>query len=323
MNHSQTPGEPIPRIAVFGAGALGGYFGARMARAAAADVRLVARGEHLSAIRDGVLTVRSGDGDFDVSLPATDQPEEIGVVDYVLFTVKSYDTEKAARQLTPLLGPDTTVVSFQNGIDNEEKLAAAIGPERVMGGAAFVFASVAEPGVVRHTGGPGRLVFGELDGRHTARGERLLATCRRAKIPAELSTQIRTELWAKYAFILAQAGMTAAVRLSIGEIRVAPAAWDLFRSIIEEAWLVGRAEGIDLPDDLVARQLAFAGGLEPGGYSSLYHDLTAGHRMELAALHGEVLRRAERHQIPTPACRAIYGILEPWALRNQEGSGGV
>lgn len=313
-----TASEPIPRVAIFGAGALGGYFGARLAQAGAAEVHLIGRGSHLEAIRERGLLIRSLSGEFRVQLPATSDPAEIGLVDFVFFTVKSYDTENAARLLGPLLGPETAVVSFQNGIDNEEKLAATIGPEHVMGGAAFVFAAVAEPGVVDHTGGPGRLVFGELHGGPGDRDERLLAACRRAEIPAELSTQIRTELWSKYAFILAQAGMTAAIRLPIGEIRSAPAAWEMFRTIVEEACRVGRAEGISLPEDLVERHLAFAQGLDASGYSSLYHDLVTGHRMELAALHAALVGRAEQHRIPVPACRATYAILEPWALRNEK-----
>ncbi len=305
------------RVAIFGAGALGGYFGSRLARAEAADVHLIARGAQLDAIRARGLTVRSVDGDFHVELSATDEPAEIGPVDVVFFAVKSYDTESAAARLTPLLGADTGVVSFQNGIDNEEKLAAVIGAAHVMGGAAFVFASLAEPGVVRHDGGPGRLVFGELDGSRSERAEWLLAACAQAGIPAELSTDIRAELWSKYAFILAQAGMTAAVRLPIGDIRSAPAARDMFRRILEEVVQVARAEGVPLADTVVARHLAFAQGLEAGGYSSLYHDLVTGHRMELEALHGELLGRAERHEIATPTCRDVYAILQPWARRAQ------
>jgi 2-dehydropantoate 2-reductase len=307
------------RVAIFGAGALGGYFGSRLARAEAADVQLIARGAQLDAIRARGLTVRSVDGDFHVDLPATDEPGEIGQADVVFFAVKSYDTESAAVGLAPLLGPETGVISFQNGIDNEEKLAAVIGTPHVLGGAAFVFASLAEPGVVRHDGGPGRLVFGELDGRRSERAERLLAACAQAGIPAELSTDIRAELWSKYAFILAQAGMTAAVRLPIGEIRTAPAVWEMFGRILEEVRQVGRAEGVRLADDLVERHLAFAQGLEAGGYSSLYHDLVTGHRMELEALHGELLRRAEAHGIATPTCRDVYAILQPWALRAEAG----
>lgn len=309
------PRPSIPRIAVFGAGALGSYFGSRLAGAGAAEVHLIARGDHLAALRAQDLTVHSVDGDYRVEMAASDDPAAIGPVDFVFFTVKSYDTQDAAQRLAPLLGADTAVISFQNGIDNEDKLAAVIEADHVMGGTAYVLASLEGPGVVRHAGGPGRLVFGELDGRRSERGQRLLAACERAGIPAGLSEDIRAELWSKYAFILAQAGMTAAVRLPIGEIRSSTAAWAMFAAIVDEALQVGRAEGVNLPDDLVARHLAFAQGLVPEGYSSLYHDLIAGRRMELEALHGELLRRAEARNVATPACRAIFAILEPWALR--------
>ena len=309
------PQPSIPRVAVFGAGALGAFFGSRLARAGAAEVHLIARGGHLAALRANGLTVHSVDGNYQVELAASDDPAAIGPVDFVFFTVKSYDTQDAAQRLAPLLGTDTAVISFQNGIDNEDKLAAVIEADHVMGGTAYVLASLEGPGVVRHAGGPGRLVFGELDGRRSERGQRLLAACEGAGIPAALSEDIRAELWSKYAFILAQAGMTAAVRLPIGEIRDARAAWAMFAAIVDEVSQVGRAEGVNLPDDLVARHLAFAQGLVPEGYSSLYHDLTAGRRMELEALHGELLRRAESHNVAAPACQAIYAILEPWALR--------
>lgn len=313
------PQPSNPRVAVFGAGALGAYFGSRLARAEAAEVHLIARGDQLAALRAQGLTVRSVDGDFRVDLAATDDPASIGPVDFVFFTVKSYDTHDAAQRLAPLLGADTAVISFQNGIDNEDKLASVIGASQVMGGTAYVLASLERPGIVRHAGGPGRLLFGELDGRRSERGERLLAACEHAGILAALSDDIRAELWSKYAFILAQAGMTAAVRLPIGAIRSAPAAWAMFEAVVEEVWRVGRAEGVNLPDDLVARHLAFAQGLIPEGYSSLYHDLQAGRRMELDALHGELLRRAAAHGEPTPACRAIFAILEPWARQAQKG----
>ncbi|MGH2391943.1 MAG: ketopantoate reductase family protein [Candidatus Limnocylindria bacterium] len=309
----------MPRIAVLGAGALGSYFGSRLARASAAEVHLIARGDHLAALRAEGLTVHSVDGDYRVEMAASDDPAAIGPVDFVFFTVKSYDTQDAARRLAPLLGAETAVISFQNGVDNEDKLAAVIEPDHVMGGTAYVLASLEGPGVVRHAGGPGRLVFGELDGRPSQRAERLLAACGQAAIPAEVSRNIRAELWSKYAFILAHAGMTAAVRLPIGDIRNSSAAWEMFQAIVEEACRVGRGEGIDLPEDLVARHLAFAQSLPPGGYSSLYHDLTAGRRLELSALHGELLRRADNHHLATPASRAVFATLEPWALRAENG----
>jgi 2-dehydropantoate 2-reductase len=313
------------RICVFGAGGLGGYFGGRLALARY-DVSLIARGAHLAALRENGLRVRSVVGDFEVRLPATDEPAEIGPVDVVFFTVKSYDTESAAARLAPLIRSGrgqqqaTAVVSFQNGIDNEEKIAAAVGAEHVVGGVSYIFASIAEPGVISHTGGPASLIFGELSGQRTERLQSLLAACRAANVRAEISHDIWVALWHKYAFLCAMAGMTAAVRLPIGQIRSEPAARLMLRTLLDEGWRVARAHGIALEDDYVERQLEFVDGLEPGGLSSLHHDLVSGHRMELEALHGEMLRRADRNGVEVPMTRAIHAILSPWARRNTRPS---
>jgi 2-dehydropantoate 2-reductase len=304
------------RIAVFGAGGVGGYFGGRLALAGA-DVHLIARGAHLVALQRDGLRVESIAGDFEVSVPATDDPAEIGPCDYVLFCVKAFDTEESARRLPPLLHADTAVLSLQNGIDNEDRIAAAIGAEHVLGGAAYVFATIREPGVIVHTGGPGAIAFGELAGTRSARAERLLALCEAAGVPAELVPDVRARLWSKYVLICAQAGMTATVRLPIGEIREAPAAWAMFRALLEEVSALAEAEGVRLPDDTAERLAAFARSLEPSEYSSLHHDLTHGRRMELEALHGTAVRLARRHGIAVPRCEAVYAVLEPWALRNE------
>src|SRR5918995_6131032 len=178
------------RIAVYGAGGVGGYLGGRLAQAGA-DVHFIARGAHLRALREHGLQVRSVKGDFAVRAPATDDPTEIGPCDYVLFCVKAFDTEPAAVRLGPLVGDNTAVVSLQNGVDNEEKLARAVGVEHVMGGAAFIFAGIAEPGVIVHTGGPTSITFGELDGRVSTRAQRLLDQCLQAGFAADLSTSIK------------------------------------------------------------------------------------------------------------------------------------
>ena len=156
------------RIAVYGAGGVGGYFGGRLAQAGA-DVHLIARGAHLQALREQGLRVRSVTGDFEVRAPATDDPADVGSCDFVLFCVKTFDTDAATARLGPLVGEDTAVVSLQNGVENEETLARAVGDDHVMGGAAFIFAEIAEPGVIRHTGGPASITFGELDGRASER----------------------------------------------------------------------------------------------------------------------------------------------------------
>jgi 2-dehydropantoate 2-reductase len=304
------------KLAVYGTGGVGAYFGGRLA-VAGADVHLIARGAHLEALRIRGLKVTSTKGDFEIDLPATDDPSEIGTCDYVLFTVKSFDTDSAAAGLHPLVGDETAIISFQNGVDNEEKIARAVGDEHVMGGAAYIFSRIVEPGVVAHTGGPARIVFGEMDGSRSGRAERLLDVCRKADIDAELSEAIGQVLWDKFAFICAQAGMTAAVRLPIGEVRTVEESWSAFRRVVEEVCAVAAAEGIDLPADTADRHASFAEGLEPGGYSSLYDDLMNGRRMELETLHGTIVSRAQRHNIPVPVSETIFAILRPWAVRNE------
>ncbi|ADB59610.1 2-dehydropantoate 2-reductase [Haloterrigena turkmenica DSM 5511] len=305
------------KYAVFGAGGVGGYLGARLADAGH-DVHLIARGDHLEALRTDGLCLESVAGDTTVDLPATDDPTDIGPCDYVLFCVKSYDTRDAAGDLEPLLEDGTAVVSFQNGVDNEQWLAEEIGDERVVGGVAYIFSTIGEPGVVEHTGGPARFVYGELDGRRTERIEALddaLTDCE--GVDAVLADDVRVELWRKFAFICAQAGMTAATRLLVGEIRDVDASWEMYRRLLEEVCTVARAEGVDLPDGLVDEWLEFARELDPEMSSSLQYDLTHGKPMELDALHGSVVRHAADCGVDVPMNEAVHAILRPWADRNQ------
>jgi 2-dehydropantoate 2-reductase len=299
------------KVAVFGAGAVGGYFGGRLA-GAGADVHLIARGAHLDALRERGLRVHSVRGDFEVPLPATDEPGEIGPADLVLVCVKAFDTDAAAARLGPLLGAETAVISLQNGIDNEERLAHAVGPERVLGGAAFVFAEIAEPGLIEHRGGPSTIAFGELDGGTSGRTERLLGVFREAGIAERVEADIRATLWEKYAFICAQSGMTATTRLPIGALRASERAWAMFRRILAEVVALAAAEGIVLSDDVVDRLAAFAESLEPTARSSLHDDLVAGRRMELEQLHGEAVRRGAARGVELPACEAVLAMLDPW-----------
>jgi 2-dehydropantoate 2-reductase len=305
------------RLAVYGTGGVGGFFGGKLARSGV-DVRFIARGTHLHALPARGLRVVSVHGDFELyPVTVTDDPAEAGPVDYVLVAVKSYHTGQVAAQLSPLLHDNTAVVSLQNGVDNEEKLAAAVGERRVVGGAAYIFASVSQPGMIEHTGGPATIVAGEWEGGHSERVARLVEACRAAGFGAEETGDIRSTLWNKFAFICAQAGTTAAIRLPIGEIRTVPASRELFRRVAAEVCEVARAERVSLPADLPDRHLAFADGLEPGGYSSLHHDMTHGHAMELEALLGEVLRRGGRAGVATPMSEALYAVLQPWQLRNR------
>ncbi|MBI3457168.1 MAG: 2-dehydropantoate 2-reductase [Candidatus Rokubacteria bacterium] len=304
------------RIAVMGAGGMGGYFGGRLARAGEA-VAFVARGEHLRAIQGRGLTVRSVAGDFSVTALATDDPrrvpELIGPVDLVLFCVKSYDTEGAAEALRPFLGPDTAVLTLQNGVVNEETLARRLGPERVLGGLVYGFAVIDAPGVIHHTQG-GQIIFGELDGTVSPRASRFLEAGRKAGFPIELSTDVRRALWEKYLQICALSGMTCLARRPIGEIRACAESRRMHRMILEELAAIAEAEGVGLADDVVERGVAAAEALKPDSYSSLYHDLTRGRRLELEALQGHAVRLGARHGIPTPALFAVYAALRPAAL---------
>jgi 2-dehydropantoate 2-reductase len=228
--------------------------------------------------------------------------------------VKSYDTDAAAALLEPLLKPETGVLSLQNGVDNEEKIAARIGLGRVLGGVSFILAHIAEPGVIEQTGTVLRTVFGELDGSRSERAEQLLAEFQGAGIDSDLADDVQSVLWDKYAYLCALAGLTAATRLPIGELLRVPESRELFRRMIAEAAEVARAEGVVLDDDIVDQKTAFSEQLEPDSFSSLHHDLVTGHRLELDALHGELTRRAARHGISVPVSATIYALLRPWEL---------
>jgi len=306
------------KIGVVGAGGIGGYYGACLARAGS-EVGLIARGDHLAAIREHGLRVRADDGDFTVRVAASDDPTEIGPCDAVLFCVKSYDTDQAAALLGPLLRPETGALSLQNGVDNEEKIAARIGPEHVLGGVSFILAHIAEPGVVEQVGSVRRVVFGELDGSRSERVTRLLAEFRAAEIDTDLADDIRVVLWDKFAYLCALAGLTTVTRLPIDKLLAVPETRNLFREIVHEVSLVARAERVKLADDIVDQKTAFAELLGPDSFSSLHHDLVTGHRLELDALHGEVTRRAARHGISVPVSEMIYALLRPWELALNAG----
>jgi len=302
------------RFVVVGAGGVGGYFGARLVRAGQ-DVTFVARGAHLDALQRHGLRVRSSvEGEYTVAVRAVEKVAGLSSADAVLLCVKSFDTEPALESLRPVIATETAVLSLQNGVDNEEKVDAALGPGHALGGAAYVFAALESPGVIAHTFG-GRIVFGELDGRPTLRAERLRHAFADAGIPAELSSDIRRVLWEKYLMISAQAGMTALTRCPIGVIRDTPETWRMYRMIVEELAALGRAAAVALPPDAVETVIGQASRLAPHLYSSLHHDLTQGKRLELEALHGHAVRLGERFGVPTPTVFAVYAALKPLTQR--------
>lgn len=299
-------------IVVMGTGGVGGFFGAKLARAGE-KVTLVARGEHLAAIRRDGLTVRSTvEGDSVVRAPAVEDLAGLAPADAVLFCVKAFDTEQAAAALRPVVLPETAVLSLQNGVDNEERIDAILGAGHAVGGVAQVFAGIERPGVIAHRFA-GRIIFGELDGRRSPRAERLLAALEKARIPVELTTGIRRALWEKYILICAVGGMTALTRCPIGVIRDTPETWAMFRRIVEEVAALGAAAKAGLAGDVVDQTVKFATGIAPASRASLAEDLLQGRRLELDALHGHAVRLGERLGVPLPTVAAVYAALLPHA----------
>ena len=307
------------RLLVVGAGGVGGYFGARLARAGE-DVTLLARGAHLEAIRQHGLRIRSTiEGEYVATPAALDDPRRMPPADAVLVCVKSFDTDEALDRCAPVVGADTVVMSLQNGIDAPERIDARFGEGRAVGGVAYVFASLESPGVVAHRF-LGRIVLGELDGRVTPRVERLRDAFARSGVPVDLSPAIRRVMWEKYLLICAQAGMSALTWASTGVMRSVPETWRMYRAILEEVAAIGRKGGAELADDVVDRLMAAAGALAPETTSSLHHDLVSGKRLELEALHGHAARLGERLGVSTPAVSAVYAALKP-SLMGAPGSG--
>ena len=306
------------KVAVMGAGAVGGYLGACLSRVA--DVHLIARGEHLVALRERGLTIVTPEGErWTVDVQATDDPAEIGPVDIVLFLVKSYDTDEAAHRLAPLIGEGTGVLSLQNGIDNEARIGSVIGSEHVLGGAAYILAAIESPGVVRSN--RARLVLGELEpGPPSERVSRFVdAANASGGIDARAIADVRLTKWEKYTLLVAFSAVTAATQLTVGDIRASTAASEMLRAIMAEAWSIGRALGVPLADDHVEKAHTLVLAQDDDEGTSLRHDLLIGHRMELEALQGTLRRLGRETGIPTPWTDAAYAILQPWAIRNERG----
>ena len=300
------------RIAVIGAGGVGGAFGAALANAGA-DVTFVARGAHLAAMRATGLRVEGPRGDVHLSpTQATDDPGSIGVVDLVLFCVKLWDVESAGAAIRPLVGPQTAVIPLQNGIDASERLAPILGNDAVMGGVAQISATIAEPGLIRQTGTFMRLVFGELDGRITQRGQAFLALCERAGFDATLSDKIETELWMKFILLASNAAITAATRQPVGKLRDDPDISPYFAAAYQEVADVARARGVRLPDDAVEKITAGTRNMPPAMMASMAVDLIRGNRIELPWLSGKVVQLGRELGVPTPVHGLLHAMLKPY-----------
>jgi 2-dehydropantoate 2-reductase len=305
------------KIAVVGAGGVGGYFGARLAKGGA-DVTFVARGAHLAAIRERGLAIEGGPAEFRVSpVRAVENPAMIGVVDIVLLAVKMWDSEAAIAAIKPIVGSETAVISLQNGVVKDQYLRRAFGPANVLGGVCYVATYIAGPGVIGRTGPLERLVIGEFDGSPSARATRFVEVCRNCGINAELSRNISRDIWEKFVFLVALSGTTTTMRSPIGPIRANPQTRAFFRDVMREVVAVGRASGIELPEDYAEQRVNLADTVAEDMTSSMHHDLERGNRLEVRWLSGSVVELGHAVGIATPLNRAIADIL---ALHADGGS---
>jgi 2-dehydropantoate 2-reductase len=299
------------RIAIIGAGGVGGYFGARLA-AAGTDVAFVARGAHLKAMQTGGLRLDSPKGDLHLkTVTATDDPKTIGPVDVVFFTVKLYDTGAATALLPPLLGPQTVVVTFQNGIDSVDMLTKAVGREHVAGGVAHIQAAITEPGVIRHTSLQ-QLIFGELDGAKTPRLEALFKACTAAGFDAKLAERIDDELWLKFVRLTALSGMMAVTRSPLGVIRDNADLWTMLQAAIMEGLGVAHAKGIQFAPSAFSDTVTHISAMPARAKSSMLEDLEHGRRLELPWLNRRLADVATALGVPTPIHRFIATVLAPF-----------
>lgn len=302
------------RIAVVGAGGVGGGFGAALAHAGA-DVTFIARGAHLAAMKSQGLKIVSPRGDTQlVPTKATDDPKAVGPVDYVMFCVKLWDVESAGEHIKPMVGPDTAVIPLQNGIDAPERLLPILGEKAVMGGVAQISASITAPGTITQVGTFMRLVFGELDGTKSARGQAFYDMCKKAGFDATHSDQIVTDLWMKFILLATNASMTALTRQPIGKLRDDPDIRPQFVAAYKEVIDVGRARGVKLPDNALDTVLAFNASAPPTMKASMALDLERGNRIELPWLSGKVVEIGRRLGVPTPTHATMYAALKPYIL---------
>jgi 2-dehydropantoate 2-reductase len=248
---------------------------------------------------------------------ATSDPSSIGTADFVLIAVKLWDTAAAIAQVAPIVGPQTTVISFQNGVLKDKYLSDAFGAARVMGGVGYIASTIDRPGVIRQTGPLQRLLFGELDATTSERGERLLQACLKGGIAAQLSPDIRREIWQKFVFLVGLSGTTTTIREPMGPIRENAQTRAFLLDVMREVVAVARAHGVDLPADYAEQRLALADDVAYDMTSSMYHDLVRGNPLEVRWLSGGVVELGKAAGVPTPLNRAIADILALHAIGNR------
>lgn len=299
------------KVAIVGTGGVGGYFGGHMARTGT-DVRFLARGAHLQALKADGLTVLSDVAPIDrLKIQVTDDPKEIGPVDAVLLAVKLADTDGAVAQMASLIGPGTAVASLQNGVDAVERMSAAFGRERVLGGVCHIAIAIERPGVLRHTGTMARITLGELDGRKSERLTALVDACARAGLNIVESSDINRAIWEKFVFLSTLSGVTALSRSAIGPIRDDPDGLLFATRALAESTAVARAKGAALAEDHLEKAVAFLKTLPPTMKASMLHDLERGAKLELPWLSGAVVRLGRESGVPVPTHETIVAALKP------------
>ena len=299
------------KILVMGSGGVGGYFGARLQQAGH-DVAFIARGRHLAAMQSAGLKIRSSNGDAELKVKAFEDPAKAGQADVVLFTVKLWDTESAAKQLLPVVGGQTIVIPFQNGVESIERLGKVLPEKSVMGGAAYIAGRIAEPGVVVQTGAFARLRFGPVLATQRPAAEAFHAACKQAKIDCELTDDIVRVLWEKFVLLVAVSATTTVTRQPIGVVRADRDMRWLLETCMRETWQVGRKRGVPLAEDLVAKTLAGVDGLPKEMKASMAGDLEARGRLEVPWLSGAVARMAREAGLEAPANQAVYAALKAY-----------
>lgn len=300
------------RIVVVGAGGVGGYFGAQLA-AHGQEVVFVARGAHLEAIRTDGLRIESEHAPVHLTdATVTDSIGSLDSADLVIVAVKLWDTEDVARQLAPLVASGAAVLSLQNGVQKDDDLRRHLPSESILGGASYLSAAIERPGVIRHNGSLGRVVFGEYDGSRSPRALAIEQALSSAGIETELSTDIAGVLWRKFVFLVGLSSVTSATRQPIGVLRRLPETRRLLRDVMAEVVAVGRARGVDLPEDYADERLAFCDGLPEQMSSSMAYDLVHGNRLELPWLGGSVVAMAAEAELAAPVNETLAAVLAPY-----------
>ena len=302
------------RMAVMAAGAVGGYFGGRMA-AAGHDVTFIARGAHRDAIRRDGLRIESALGDLHLKdLNVTDDPTQVGPIDVVLFAVKLWDTETAGEQTRPLVGSNTRVITLQNGVDSVERLAPILGDDVTIGGATYIVTTIAKPGIIRHTGARAQVRCGRLDRRPDAVLAGYVQQMKAANIEITLADHMLVDIWKKFVLLSGTSGITASTRQPLGVIRDDEDMRAFFYRLMHETIGVGRAAGVEFPPDFAAELDRWVASFPPTMKASMANDLDAGRRLELDWLAGKIVALGRKYGIATPGHEAVYAILKPYRM---------